>query len=1047
VSIDELQALCPNLEWVTLVVAWFGDDLRAGVCTIRPKVDEAEKVTRGAEWSVSGLTRATASQVSQINGRAAYGGSPSDLSVVRAIEDLKARGLNVVLAPFILMDVPAGNALPDPYTGADGQGAYPWRGLITCIPAPGQPGSPDKSAAIEDDVEAFFGAADIGDFAETASGVAYSGPAEWSFRRMVLHYAHLAEMAGGVDAFLIGSELRGLTTLRSDASTYPFVAGLQDLAADVRTVVGPGTAISYAADWSEYFGHQPADGTGDVFFHLDPLWADAAIDFVGIDLYHPLTDWRDEAGHLDEASGRSPYDPGHLKANIRGGEGFDWFYASDADRAAQVRTPITDGAALKPWVFRFKDIEAWWANAHFDRPGGVEAATLTAWEPRSKPIWFTELGCPAVDKGANQPNVFFDPKSAQSALPYFSNGGRDDFQARAYVDAYQRFFDVDHPGFDGSNPVSPVYGGRMVDPAHMHLWAWDSRPYPYFPELTGVWSDGANWERGHWLNGRLGEVTLAALIEAVLSDHEFADFAVADAHGLLGGYVVNEVLSARDALEPALQAFRVDAADAGDRVLFRGRNRPEDAGLALDALAERPEEALVGRTRAQETELASELILRAIDPATDYRMAAASSRRLAGQSRRSVTLDLAAVLEFPQAERLTDMLLRDIWVGRERATLRLPRSASAIEAGDILALAGAEEPEILLAERIEEGLDLALHLRRIDNRMRPPPLKPARGDGPEMVPSFGPPEVRIVDFAPPDGREAHAPRMAVFTDPWPGTIAVYSGAEGGGFRLATTVTRRATMGRLLAPLRPGPWGFFDRANALEVALFGGELAGLPDIDVFAGGNAAAVMTEAGAWEILQFGEAELTGPNAYRLTRLLRGQCGTEQAMAAGAAAGADFVLLDKAALSLPVRADALGLPLRYRFGPAQDDHAAPTFREFAVTATGAGLKPFAPVHLGAMRDAATGEVALSWIRRTRFGGDVFEATEVPLNEEREAYRLDILDGAILKRRVEVTSPAYHYTAAAQLADLGGSVPFNVRITQLSAIAGEGFGLEEAVDA
>ena len=43
VSIDELQALCPNLEWVTLVVAWFGDDLRAGSCTIRPKVDDATR--------------------------------------------------------------------------------------------------------------------------------------------------------------------------------------------------------------------------------------------------------------------------------------------------------------------------------------------------------------------------------------------------------------------------------------------------------------------------------------------------------------------------------------------------------------------------------------------------------------------------------------------------------------------------------------------------------------------------------------------------------------------------------------------------------------------------------------------------------------------------------------------------------------------------------------------------------------------------------------------------------------------------------------------
>ena len=35
-SIDELQALCPNLERVALVVSWFGTDLRAGQCRIMP---------------------------------------------------------------------------------------------------------------------------------------------------------------------------------------------------------------------------------------------------------------------------------------------------------------------------------------------------------------------------------------------------------------------------------------------------------------------------------------------------------------------------------------------------------------------------------------------------------------------------------------------------------------------------------------------------------------------------------------------------------------------------------------------------------------------------------------------------------------------------------------------------------------------------------------------------------------------------------------------------------------------------------------------------
>ncbi|WP_204334119.1 hypothetical protein, partial [Klebsiella pneumoniae] len=37
-SLDELQALCPSLENVAIVVPWFGTDLRAGHCRIRPGV-------------------------------------------------------------------------------------------------------------------------------------------------------------------------------------------------------------------------------------------------------------------------------------------------------------------------------------------------------------------------------------------------------------------------------------------------------------------------------------------------------------------------------------------------------------------------------------------------------------------------------------------------------------------------------------------------------------------------------------------------------------------------------------------------------------------------------------------------------------------------------------------------------------------------------------------------------------------------------------------------------------------------------------------------
>ena len=85
----------------------------------------------------------------------------------------------------------------------------------------------------------------------------------------------------------------------------------------MKAVLGAGTKVVYAADWSEYFGHQPGDGSQDVYFHLDPLWSSASIDAIGVDVYWPLADWRDGRSHLDYQAGyRSTYDLNYLKSNV-----------------------------------------------------------------------------------------------------------------------------------------------------------------------------------------------------------------------------------------------------------------------------------------------------------------------------------------------------------------------------------------------------------------------------------------------------------------------------------------------------------------------------------------------------------------------------------------------------------------------------------------------------------------------------------------------------------------------------------------------------------
>jgi hypothetical protein len=487
-ALDDLQAACPNLERVALAVAWFGNDLCAGSCVVKPGVETLGKTTYPATWSVAGLDRASAHLVSQVGGRPAFGSSPDDASVTHLIGELKARGLKITLYPFLMMDIPSGNTLTDPYSGAGTQPVYPWRGRITCSPAPGQGGSPDGTSGATTQINAFFG---VGD------------PTGWNYRRMILHYASLAADAGGVDAFLIGSELKGLTRVRSASGVYPAVTRLAELAADVKAIVGGGTILTYGADWTEYGSHVVTPDASEVRFPLDALWSSSSIDVVGIDYYAPLADWRDGSDQLDRALASSTYDPAYLAGNLRAGEAYDFYYADDAARVAQTRSTITDGLG-KPWVFRAKDLWDWWSNAHYERVGGAELGSPTGWIAQGKPIWFTEIGCPAVDKGANQPSTFPDPKSSDGALPYFSNGRRDDLIQRHFLEAVLGRLDPAQGATLADNPISPVYGGRMIAADAIHLWTWDARPYPIFPAAIEVWSDGPNWETGHWLTGRLG---------------------------------------------------------------------------------------------------------------------------------------------------------------------------------------------------------------------------------------------------------------------------------------------------------------------------------------------------------------------------------------------------------------------------------------------------------------------------------------------------------------------------------------------------------------
>ena len=1050
-SMEQLELFQPNLDAVLLVVGWFGDDLRIDQCQLRPMVEYKDRdgVVTPREWNVAGMNRSNANVLEvgrDGDGNPIYGGTPSDDVVVEAIQWLKARGHRVVFYPFIFMHIESGNSLPNPYSdnaATTGQPVFPWRGRITCSPAAGYAGTVDKTAAAATQVGTFF-------------------TRTWGFNNMVEHYAQLCDDAGGVDAFLIGTEMVGMTTIRSATSTYPAVSRLQTLAATVSGILGSGTKVSYAADWSEYHSHRPSDGTNDVHFHLDPLWADSNIDFIGIDNYLPISDWRDGSSHLDydaDAGIVTPHNITYLKSNIEGGEYYDWFYASEADRDSQTRTPISDGAYGKDWVFRQKDIRNWWSNAHYDRPGGVESGSPTAYTASTKPIWFTEFGCPCVDKGTNQPNVFYDPKSSESFFPYYSSGLQDEYISRVYAEAMLTYW----------RDNSPV---GMLDIDNMFIWTWDARPFPDYPNRLNVWSDGDLWRYGHWMTGRIAYPALPRLVESLCEEVGITDYDTTQLNGTQGlvkGIYTDSITSNRDVITSLMSGFQFDAFESEGKIKFALKQSTSLTALTTDQFVSTDRDPNgFTITRAQDTELPKRVVVDFIDAFNDYEISSLDAKRHQTTNVETASVRLPMSLAPDYVRGLADSMLHQAWVARESGTVNLPPSLFKLDPADGITFPIGDGGRVGQAriQSIENGEFREVSFQAFDLSLYSLPVYPEQIKAGVLTQVPGFPELYVLDIPLYSGDEpSHwSPRLAAFANPWPGSVAVYkdedpdAGTE--DWELKRTLNLENVMGTLVNAVGTGATGVWLRNQTITVNLLGGTLPSADsDIRVLNGDNVCAMQNDQGHWEIFQYKTATLDGNGHYVLSDLIRGQLGTEWVMDEDVfSVGNAFVLLENqfsinpsSAPYLPLTAGDRDVSHNLRFGSAyksvDDDNA---YLETTFTHEAMAKKPYSPTQLKAKWNlSVNNDIELSWMRRTRFDGDPWELASVPLNEEVEEYELEILNGSTVVREVtRLTSPAYTYTDAMQVADFGSAqtTSIKIRVYQMSTAVGRGIPAEETLN-
>ena len=672
-------------------------------------------------------------------------------------------------------------------------------------------------------------------------------------------------------------------------------------------------------------------------------------------------------------------------------------------------------------------------------PNGAEATLLSAANPEALRgpqfdcAWSDETGCPSVDLGSNQPNLFSDAKSSESALPYGSLGVRDDEMQRRFLQAKLGYWSE-----SANVPISTLTGEPMIPSDRIFVWTWDTRPWPDFPVRQSVWADGPAHRLGHWISGRVTASALAKVVAEICRRSGMDDFDVADLFGTVDGYVVERGSIARDALQPLMLAFGFDAFESGGKVVFRMRGEAPSRTLEEARLvAPRGHGTAFERSRASIGAAHDVVRLSYVQSESDFRVGASEARLPGGNRERVTETSLPLSIPGSRAQLLVDRWLAESWRSRDRAGFTLPPSEIGIEPGDTVEFDRFGAAETYRIERIVDAAGREVEAVRVDAAIHVPNVTPEQNQETNLSSPPGPLSAVFMDLPlATGGTDDHEARIAATADPWTDRIVVYRSIDDDAYELISSLAKPAIVGTTLDVVPIGAPNRWQRVS-MRVATQTAVLESADRLRVLNGANLAALEFAPGEWEIIQFQDAVLVAPGEYLLSTLLRGLRGTNGLSVAAIAAGARFVLLDDAILPLPMTQDERGLPRHYRVGPSRFGLSHPSFVHSVETLRGVGLRPYAPAHLRARRDIGSGDLALRWIRTGRYGADSWESVEIPLTEDREAYRLRLLDGSILLREVEVAGAGFVYTAAMQTTDGAGST-LAARVAQLSTSFGYG---------
>ncbi len=709
----------------------------------------------------------------------------------------------------------------------------------------------------------------------------------------------------------------------------------------------------------------------------------------------------------------------------------------------------------------------------------------------------------AIAQGDDDSVTMFKLDTSTGAIVWTSNGNPDSltfFAMPPAIDALHEtknlsgFFRFMDSGFtswrittdDGTSIEDieaslSVVGAQIYDPTIDRVFGFTTNTVtPVLKRLAaGVRVAAKTVFPRHTIEDVTTKVGLSPSYEADLSAYGFDISEGARKYS----YLMDKPTEAREILKNLADAFALDMIETDFEIIVRNRGGATgDPILTLAnpqlAIIDPKKGSIFDESRKQDVEIPAEVLVNFSDFDRDFETTTARAKRIAAPfstvaTTEKTTQQMTEIgLEMINGKRIAERVLYEQWGQRTTCKFRTDWSQLALDPGDVIQLnitnadTSVMIQNVLRLTKINVGANLQMDFEGETLSSGLYLVSGVAGSSGEGFPQETASEVvpmKIFLRNLPLLRDVDDVGRTALVDYW---IAggIRPGFQGGVLHKSIDNQQYGTVGQtttamtwggclnvLATPLDPY---VLDYENSLQVSIVDqpDRLESCTYAQMMNGFNAALVYNELnGVYEIIQFQTVTQNDDGSFTLSNLLRGRRGTDP-FVGDHTAGATFILLRGAAEDGDFGVKKMTAEFNEKdktryfrgvsFGQVFDDVDTISF-----TATGEELETYAPVQVTAT--LAGSDITIDWVRRTRINGGWFDGTgTVPLNEDSEAYEVDILDGpgGMVVQTLTSGTPTATYLAADIASDFGMTpTELSIRVYQLSTQVGRGRTIEVTV--